>query len=287
MAIHTMCSESEADYAMPFYSGHERGLIRHSKTCPHFSASQVCVSDDSYRQEIRAAGLHSDCVLEGSYGDRCSGPFEAVYMQITHTGCVLETRERSGRDDSDFYARVWSEEKQRVVEVEYATTRGWTYPNSATVDATEDVIAKVEAYECAEQERARLLALECPSLQSLSYAALNGEQVELKEDCKTRAATSEPCRKCSGRGYWQNPNRPADRRPCFGCNGACVRKVPAAKGTPMVVHTSGTRGKVIRTFEDRSRYGTWVRSQRVELLKADGTLFAVDISKVRLIERSE
>lgn len=57
-------------------------------------------------------------------------------------GCVLETRERNYRDDSDFYAVVWSEEKQAVTEVEYATTRGWTYNNSATVDATPEVLVK-------------------------------------------------------------------------------------------------------------------------------------------------
>lgn len=57
-------------------------------------------------------------------------------------GCVLETRERNYHDDSDFYAVVWSEEKQAVTEVQYATTRGWTYNNSATVDATPEVLVK-------------------------------------------------------------------------------------------------------------------------------------------------
>lgn len=69
------------------------------------------------------------------------------YMVITHVGMVLETRERNYYDDSDFYARVWNEEKQCVENVEYATTRAWTYLNSAVVDATPEVLAKADAWE--------------------------------------------------------------------------------------------------------------------------------------------
>jgi hypothetical protein len=66
----------------------------------------------------------------------------------THTfiGCVLSTYERNGYDDSDFFAIVWDEQKQVVRDVEYATTRGWTYNNSAVVDATDEVKAKAAAH---------------------------------------------------------------------------------------------------------------------------------------------
>lgn len=290
MAIHTMSDADHAHYSMPYYWGHERGLIRHAKGCPHFAACQVCCSDDSFRQEIRTAGLHADCIQEGTYSERCSGPFEALYMQISYEGCVLETRERNLYDDSDFYALVWDETEQRVKSVEYATTRGWTYPNHADVDATPEVRAKAEAYYKRQAEIAYAASLERPSVQFLeTYASHNGRHAvcELKEECKTRAAISEPCRKCNGLGYWQNPNRAHDRRPCFGCSGTGSRKVAAPKGTAMTRHAKGKRGRFVRAFINRSRYGTWVNSERVELQTESGELFTVDLGKVRIIEAAE
>lgn len=68
------------------------------------------------------------------------------YWEISYEGKVLETRERNGYDDSDFYALVWDDDTNSVKSVDYATTRGWTYLNSASVDATDDVKAKAAAY---------------------------------------------------------------------------------------------------------------------------------------------
>lgn len=67
-------------------------------------------------------------------------------FDITYQGCVLELFERNGRDDSDFIAIVWDEESQQTREVEYASTRGWTYLNNAWVDATPEVRAKADEY---------------------------------------------------------------------------------------------------------------------------------------------
>ncbi len=75
-----------------------------------------------------------------------------LYMQTTHQGMVLSTGERNGYDDSDFYANVWDEATQSIKQVEYATTRGWTYPNGASVDASPEVQAKAAAW-VAEQKR--------------------------------------------------------------------------------------------------------------------------------------
>lgn len=77
---------------------------------------------------------------------------ETLFMETTYKGVVLSTWEVNGYDDSDFYALVWSEERGAPERVMYASTRGWTYPNSATVDATPETVAKWEAYE----ERFRL-----------------------------------------------------------------------------------------------------------------------------------
>lgn len=66
-----------------------------------------------------------------------------LWMREFAVGEVLALRERNGYDDSDFLALVGDPKTGEASWVEYATTRGWTYPNSATVDATPELI---EAY---------------------------------------------------------------------------------------------------------------------------------------------
>lgn len=72
-------------------------------------------------------------------------PCKVVVKSVEYRGAVLETRERNGYDDSDFYALCWDEATQSVKSVEYATTRGPS-PSSAIVDATPEVRAKAAAY---------------------------------------------------------------------------------------------------------------------------------------------
>lgn len=81
-------------------------------------------------EELNAAGGYS----------RCANP------EITYAGAVLATGEHNYHDDSDFYAVVWDAAEGRVREVEYATTRGWTYHNGADIDATDDVKAAALAW---------------------------------------------------------------------------------------------------------------------------------------------
>jgi hypothetical protein len=69
-----------------------------------------------------------------------------IWMVTTHVGHVLADREINGYDDSDFYALVWNDEKGAPERVTYASTRGWTYPNGCSVDATDEVKAKYKAY---------------------------------------------------------------------------------------------------------------------------------------------
>jgi hypothetical protein len=75
----------------------------------------------------------------------------ALHVAESHeeswTGCVLALGEHNYYDDSDFYALVWDEEKGNVHEVQYATTRGWTYHNTAKVDATPEVIEKATVWQ--------------------------------------------------------------------------------------------------------------------------------------------
>jgi len=70
-------------------------------------------------------------------------------------GKVLNEFERNGYDDSDFYAVVWDEEKQEPKTIQYATTRGWTYCNSATIDATPEVLEQYAFYKARMEEKHR------------------------------------------------------------------------------------------------------------------------------------
>lgn len=156
MAIRTMTSKENAGLpnveTVTNYTGHEAGLLRHARTCPHFVEGAY----DERGRELE--GLYPDCVLTdppGSYGHCWVG--EPLYMETHHVGVVLELGEYNGRDDSDFYAVCWNAEKGMPERVEYASTRGWTYPNGATVDATPEVVAAYLAY-CDKVEAARAAA---------------------------------------------------------------------------------------------------------------------------------
>jgi len=72
-----------------------------------------------------------------------SGP--EIFVKTEHEGMVVSMREINMRDDSDFLATYYDPETDSFKEVTYASTRGWTYPNGAWIDATPEVAAKWEA----------------------------------------------------------------------------------------------------------------------------------------------
>lgn len=76
-----------------------------------------------------------------SYGWNDTKP---LMMEMSYEGCVLDTGEMNSYDDSDFYAVVWTGSK--IIRVTYGSTRFWTYPNHAKVDATPEVIEAAREY---------------------------------------------------------------------------------------------------------------------------------------------
>lgn len=78
------------------------------------------------------------------------------YSVVTYKGAVLNTGEYNGYDDSDFYADVWDDEAGVVKRITYATTRGWTYLNGASVDATPEVREKAAKFYAKRNLTARL-----------------------------------------------------------------------------------------------------------------------------------
>lgn len=79
-----------------------------------------------------------------------------LYMETTHKGHVVDLGEINGYDDSDFYAVVWEAGATEPKRIFYATTRGWSYPNGAAIDATPEIMAAYKAYLDAKAEAARI-----------------------------------------------------------------------------------------------------------------------------------
>jgi hypothetical protein len=134
MAIRQMTSREayEADptdiEVVRDYPGAEDGKVYHDHYC------------------LRSAFHHPAFLQDGcGFGCHVGGP---LYMHTTFRGRVLKTGEHNWYDDSDFYAIVWhpSAQGDYPAEVEYGSTRGWSYPNHATVDATPEVQAAYAAW---------------------------------------------------------------------------------------------------------------------------------------------
>ncbi len=82
-----------------------------------------------------------DCTTEQkNSGHRCGDP------QLSYVGAVLAKYEENHYDDSDFCALVWDAESESVTSITYASTRGWTYHNGATVDASPGVLAAAQVW---------------------------------------------------------------------------------------------------------------------------------------------
>ena len=140
MAIRMMVSKEKAgrdnvDIVRNFH-GHEENRICHSYDCLHRNESEYIMKRGS------------------RYKDTCK-PLGPLYMETTHKGLVLEKRERNGYNDSDFYAIVWDEENNKPKEIEYASTREWSYPNGAVVDATDEIREKYNSYITKQREIAQ------------------------------------------------------------------------------------------------------------------------------------
>lgn len=120
MAIRWMTDEEHAMERIDNYSGHVAGVIRHDHNCASRTDPVFCT---------------------------CTPwTVKPLYMRTDYVGAVLATGEMNGYDDSDFYAIVWDEAEGRVKRITYGTTRFWTYPNNAHVDATPEVMEKAARY---------------------------------------------------------------------------------------------------------------------------------------------
>jgi hypothetical protein len=95
-----------------------------------------------YGEQIEAARANGAELVDG----KSPTTGEPATWEITEAGRVCYVGEHNWHDDSDFYALIWDEAKGAPVEHTYASTRGWTYDNSASVDATPEIAAKFQAW---------------------------------------------------------------------------------------------------------------------------------------------
>jgi hypothetical protein len=88
------------------------------------------------------------------------GPFIEYTTFTSHTGFCLREYEHNGYHDSDFFMTVWNPETHQPENIEFASTRGWSYPcYGSAVDATAEVKAAYAQYLDAEARLADMRAL--------------------------------------------------------------------------------------------------------------------------------
>ncbi len=106
------------------------------------------------------AGAH--CPLENrQWHAHCGGVTfrNCVVLYETHHGLCLFESERNGYHDSDFLMTVWDPEAGRPRQIEFASTRGWSYPcYGSWADATDEVRAAYEKWRAETHRRERVLA---------------------------------------------------------------------------------------------------------------------------------
>ena len=78
-----------------------------------------------------------------------------LWLYDEYVGLCVKDREANFYDDSDFYMTVYHQDTGGFAEVQYATTRGWTYPAMAScVDASPEIMEKFKQYQenCRKEE---------------------------------------------------------------------------------------------------------------------------------------
>ena len=127
MAIRMMCGREKAGQPnveiVTNYPGCEVGYVIHDSNCPNCPPELAENAKAKHGSNYDAVPGYTQSNCHEHCRDR-----EPLYMETTHVGVVLSTGEHNYHDDSDFFAVVWDNEGC-VREIEYATTRGWTYPN--------------------------------------------------------------------------------------------------------------------------------------------------------------
>lgn len=94
--------------------------------------------------DARASGTNVRSITTKAGSTRGELVDTTIWLYDTHVGLCIREYEHNGYHDSDFFMVVWNAEKAAPETIEFASTRGWSYPClGSAVDATPEVL---EAY---------------------------------------------------------------------------------------------------------------------------------------------
>lgn len=120
----------------------------------------VFIRRNAVEATITSLGV-SDYEVEQFDANRWSVPESWVdeYVMLRFAdGKTLEIREENGADDSDFYA-TYRDDSGQFREICYGSTRSWTYPNYARVDADDTLQIEYLAWLRANERKRKAMAL--------------------------------------------------------------------------------------------------------------------------------
>lgn len=158
---------------------------------------------------------------------------------------LLTDWEINGYDDSDFMCTYYDDVADVIGAHCYGTTRaaaptmiGISADGTTSVEIRGEVL-RLPTKEIVERARLKLedhifglLTLQEerrvmePDVGDLQM----GLRVRLKQNVRNQLSSEVQCEKCAGSGKWTNPRNEHDKRECFSCKGAGVRKGPKLKG---------------------------------------------------------
>lgn len=112
------------------------------------SASDIGKPNFAYHLLQQDFEVYIDGVPQGERPIKYGPNVYATYE--THHGLCIRDFERNGYDDSDWYMVVWNPDKKEPETIEFASTRGWSYPCYASApDATPEVLQDYANYQFA------------------------------------------------------------------------------------------------------------------------------------------
>lgn len=132
-----------------------------------------------------------------------------LVLYESHQGLCISSFERNMYDDSDFIMIVWDPVRKEPKNIEFASTRGWSYPcYGSSPDATPEVIAEYQAWQKNHERRTMIckrlafrkqmqdlkveLSLSSRAQAQKLYRALNGGEMDaIKKLLKTKNFRSE------------------------------------------------------------------------------------------------
>jgi hypothetical protein len=138
--------------------------------------------------------------------------------------------EYNGRDDSDWYAVVYDDEKDSLYRIETGTTRfaEALHIGPPRQKPTDEIMERAKAA-LQKMTVPFLISREKQRVEEPYQSLVKGAKVRLSSTARIAKKETTICQKCNGSGHWVNPKNENDKRTCFACNGAGFKTGKAQK----------------------------------------------------------